>query len=127
MKWKEKDDLSWCCLCWRRNHNDDNTGKQTSRVVLMPRSAEKEEQQQRDVSLSVKKVKLKKCDKRERKKKKRRKNRIRDLYFISCICISFFFFSLLTFFDYGNSSSPLGLSTTYSLGSQGLQRSLTIN
>ena len=71
MKWKEKDDLSWCCLRWRRNHNNDNTGKQTSRVVLMPRSAEKEEQQQRDVSLSVKKVKLKKCDKGESKREKK--------------------------------------------------------
>jgi hypothetical protein len=67
MKWKEKDDLSWCCIS-RRHSNDESeyTTKQPTKVVLMLRSAE-------DVSLPVEKVK-KKRKKKEKKKKKSTKN-----------------------------------------------------
>jgi hypothetical protein len=64
MKWKEKDDLSWCCINRRRSYDDGDSkdaNNQTTNAVLMERST-------KEAPLPVEKVK-----KTEKKKKKKRK------------------------------------------------------
>ena len=62
MKWKEQNGLSWCCVSRQPNDDDGDSkdaNKQTTKVVLMQRSAEK-------VSLSIEKVKNRKEEKRKK-------------------------------------------------------------
>jgi hypothetical protein len=66
MKWKEKDDLSWCCINRRRSYDDGDSkdaNNQTTNAVLMERST-------KEASLLVEKVKKKQKRKKKRKERK---------------------------------------------------------
>lgn len=96
MKWKEKDDLSWCCVSRRRSDDDDDERKdpnnQTTEVPGTSRSTN-------EVALPVEKVK-KPTEERERKDKN-----IFASFPVSSSSFSSCFSSFAHFFDYDDSSS----------------------
>jgi hypothetical protein len=115
MKWKEKDDLSWCCVSRRRSNDDDESKyptKQIKKVVLMQRSAE-------EVSSPVKKVK-KKREKEKRKEKRKEKGIKKHLCYASLFLIFIYLFSVFALFNNDNPSSYLCLSATYFFYPKGL-------
>lgn len=104
MKWKEKDDLSWCCVSRRRSDDDDDDndndrkdpGNQTSKVPEMPRST-------KELALSVEKVKNRR--KNERKKRQKHLCFVSSFFFIfSFLLFSVLFFLICALFHYDDSS-----------------------
>jgi hypothetical protein len=75
MKWKEKDDLSWCCVSRRHSDDSNDANKQTKKVVLRQRSAE-------TLSSPVEKVKKKREKEKSREKGKERKKTQKYIYFL---------------------------------------------
>jgi uncharacterized integral membrane protein len=96
MKWKEKDDLSWCCINRRRSYDDGDSkdaNNQTTNAVLMERST-------KEAPLPVEKVK-----KTEKKKKRKGRKHKKYLCFVSFFTLILLLFFLFALFDYDDASS----------------------